>query len=103
MLLMYWSEPGDELMPLFDPPTTAAGFPKRDIVRSRYAELSGRDLAEIDFYVALACWKLAIILEGVFSRYAAGQYGKDAEAYEQFGEVVERLAEGADVAERRLG
>jgi aminoglycoside phosphotransferase (APT) family kinase protein len=102
MLLMYWSEPGDELMPLFDPPTTAAGFPKRDVVRSRYAELSGRDLAEIDFYVALACWKLAIILEGVFSRYAAGQYGKDAEAYEQFGEVVERLAEGADEAERRL-
>jgi len=103
MLLMYWSEPGDELMPLFDPPTTAAGFPNRDVVRSRYADLSGRDLAEIDFYVALACWKLAIILEGVFSRYAAGQYGKDAEAYEQFAGVVERLAEGADEAERRLG
>src|SRR3954453_23072819 len=103
MLLMYWSEPGDELMPLFDPPTTAAGFPNRDFVRSRYADLSGRDLAEIDFYVALACWKLAIILEGVFSRYAAGQYGKDAEAYEQFAGVVERLAEGADEAERRLG
>src|SRR3954447_8521782 len=103
MLLMYWSEPGDELMPLFDPPTTAAGFPDRDSVRRRYAEQSGRDLAEIDFYVALACWKLAIILEGVFSRYAAGQYGKDAGAYEQFGEVVVRLAEGADEAERRLG
>jgi aminoglycoside phosphotransferase (APT) family kinase protein len=103
MLLMYWSEPGDELMPLFDPPTTAAGFPSRDFVRSRYADLSGRDLAEIDFYVALACWKLAIILEGVFSRYAAGQYGKDAEAYEQFAGVVERLAAGADEAERRLG
>ncbi|MFL5891550.1 MAG: phosphotransferase family protein [Solirubrobacterales bacterium] len=103
MLLMYWSEPGDELMPLFDPPTTAAGFPNRDLVRSRYAERSGRDLAEIDYYVALACWKLAIILEGVFSRYAAGQYGTDAGAYEQFGEVVVRLAEGADEAERRLG
>jgi aminoglycoside phosphotransferase (APT) family kinase protein len=103
MLLVYWSEPGDELMPLFDPPTTAAGFPKREFVRTRYAELSGRDLAEVDFYVALACWKLAVILEGVFSRYAAGQYGKDAEAYEQFADVVERLAAGADEAERRLG
>jgi aminoglycoside phosphotransferase (APT) family kinase protein len=103
MLLVYWSEPGDELMPLFDPPTTAAGFPAREFVRARYAERSGRDLAEIDFYVALACWKLAVILEGVFSRYAAGQYGKDAEAYEQFAEVVERLAAGADEAERRLG
>jgi aminoglycoside phosphotransferase (APT) family kinase protein len=103
MLLVYWSEPGDELMPLFDPPTTAPGFPNREVVRSRYAERSGRDLGEIDFYVALACWKLAVILEGVFSRYAAGQYGKDAEGYQQFDEVVERLAEGADEAERRLG
>ena len=72
-------------------------------MRERYAERSGRDLAEIDFYVALACWKLAIILEGVFARYAAGQYGKDEEGYEQFAKVVERLADGADEAERRLG
>ena len=102
MLLVYWSEPGDELMPLFDPPTTASGFPPRDEVKRRYGELSARDLAEIDFYVALACWKLAIILEGVFARYAAGQYGQAAEGYQQFAEVVERLAAGADEAERRL-
>jgi aminoglycoside phosphotransferase (APT) family kinase protein len=102
MLLVYWSEPGDELMPLFDPPTTAPGFPNREYVKARYAERSGRDLAGIDFYVALACWKLAIILEGVFSRYAAGQYGKAAEGYKRFAEVVERLAVGADEAERRL-
>ena len=71
-------------------------------MRERYAERSGRDLAEIDFYVALALWKLAIILEGVFARYAAGQYGKAEEGFEQFAKVVERLAEGADEAERRL-
>ena len=47
-------------------------------------------------------WKLAIILEGVFARYAAGQYGEDDEGYQQFAKVVERLAEGADQAERRL-
>jgi aminoglycoside phosphotransferase (APT) family kinase protein len=102
MLLVYWSEPGDELMPLFDPPTTARAFPRRDEVKRRYAELSGRDLAAIDFYVALSYWKLAIILEGVFARYAAGQYGQAAERYQQFAEVVERLAEGAAEAERRL-
>jgi aminoglycoside phosphotransferase (APT) family kinase protein len=102
MLLVYWSQPGDELMPLFDPPTTAAGFPLRADVRDRYAELSGRDLSEIDYYVALGFWKLAIILEGVFARYAAGQYGKDEEGYQQFAKVVERLAEGADQAEQRL-
>jgi aminoglycoside phosphotransferase (APT) family kinase protein len=103
MLLVYWSEPDDELMPLFDPPTTAPGFPTRDEVKGRYAELSGRDLGEIDFYVALGFWKLAIILEGVFARYAAGQYGEVAEGHEQFAGVVDRLAMGADEAERRLG
>ena len=102
LLMVYWSEPGDDLMPLFDPPTMAAGFPSRDEVRRRYAERSGRDLSDLDFYVALGCWKLAIILEGVYARYAAGQYGKQAEGFEEFAKVVERLAEGADEAERRL-
>ena len=77
MLLVYWSEAGDELMPLFEPGDDGARLPAaREDVRERYAERSGRDLAEIDFYVALGFWKLAIILEGVYARYAAGQYGK---------------------------
>ncbi len=103
MLLVYWSEPGDELMPLFEAPTTAAGFPDRAEVRRRYAERSGRDLSQIDYYVALGCWRGAIILEGVFARYAAGQYGKTDEGFQRFAEIVERLAEAADEAERRLG
>ncbi len=103
MLLVYWSEAGDELTPLFEAPTTAAGFLARDEVRDRYARLSGRDVSGIDFYVALAWWKLGIILQGVYARYAAGQYGEPDEGYEQFGKIVERLAEAADQAERRLG
>jgi aminoglycoside phosphotransferase (APT) family kinase protein len=103
MLLVYWSEPGDELMPLFDAPTTAPGFPSRDEIRRRYGERSGRDLSGIDFYVALGCWKLAIILEGVYARFAAGQYGRADDGFQQFADMVERLAEGADEAERRLG
>jgi aminoglycoside phosphotransferase (APT) family kinase protein len=102
LLMVYWSREGDDLIPLFDPPTAAPGFPDRDELRSRYAEGSGRDLSELDFYVALGCWKLAIILEGVYARYAAGQYGKGEGGYEEFARIVERLAEGADEAERRL-
>ena len=103
MLLVYWSEQGDELVPLFEPATMAPGFLNRDEVKARYAERSGRDLSEIDFYVALGLWKLSIILEGVYARYAAGQYGKADEGFEQFGRLVERLAEGAAEAEGRLG
>ena len=103
MLIVYWSEPGDELMPLFEAPTTAAGFPTREDVRERYAGATGRDLSGIDFYVALASWKLAIVLQGVYARYAAGQYGESDEGFEEFTRIVARLAEAADEAERRLG
>lgn len=102
LLLVYWGEEGDELMPLFEPATVAPGFPGRDEVKARYAERSGRDLGEIDFFVALGYWKLSIILEGVYSRYVKGQYG-DAEGFEEFGKNVGRLAEAADRAVERLG
>jgi aminoglycoside phosphotransferase (APT) family kinase protein len=102
LLMVYWSEPGDEFVPLFEPATVAVGFPSREEMRGRYEERSGRDLSELDFYVALGYWKLAIILEGVFARYAAGQYGRADESFEQYAKVVERLAEAADEAESRL-
>jgi aminoglycoside phosphotransferase (APT) family kinase protein len=102
MLLVYWSEEGDDFMPLFAPATIAPGFPKRDEVRARYAERSDRDIGEIDFFVALGYWKLAVILEGVYARYAGGQYGKTDEGFEEFARIVERLAEAADAAEQRL-
>ena len=102
MLLVYWSQAGDEFMPLFAPATIAPGFPKRDDVRERYAERSGRDLGQIDFFIALGFWKLAIILEGVYARYASGQYGKTDEGFQEFAKIVERLGEAANQAANRL-
>ena len=103
LLLVYWGEEGDTLLPLFEPATMAPGFPGREDVKARYADRSGRDLSEIDFFVALGYWKLAIILEGVYSRYAKGQYGKPEDGFEEFGKNVGRLAEAADEAVDRLG
>ena len=78
------------------------GFPSRDEVRARYEEGSGRELSGIDYYVALGLWKLAIVLEGVFARYSAGQYGDEDDGGREFAKIVERLVEAADEAERRL-
>jgi aminoglycoside phosphotransferase (APT) family kinase protein len=101
LLMVYWSEPGDELIPLAEPATVEPGFPTREELRARYAERSGRDLSQLDFFVALGYWKLAIILEGVYARYAAGQYGKTDEGIHQFAIVVEQLATAAEEAEQR--
>lgn len=48
------------------------GFPTAAELIDRYASQSDRDLSSIDWYVVLACFKLAIILEGTFARAQAG-------------------------------
>ncbi|MFB4311437.1 phosphotransferase family protein [Actinomadura sp. GTD37] len=53
--------------------SSAPGFPSPDEVVARYAARSGRDVASIGFYVALACFKLAVISEGIHYRYLRGQ------------------------------
>ncbi len=101
LLMVYWPEAGEETIALGQPATLAPGFPTREELKARYAERSGRDLSQLDFFVALGYWKLAIILEGVYARYAAGQYGKVDPGIEAFARLVERLAEAAEQAERR--
>ncbi|GAA0375219.1 phosphotransferase family protein [Microbispora corallina] len=39
---------------------------------ARYAEASGRDLSRLGWYVGLACFKLAVIAEGIHFRYTQG-------------------------------
>ena len=66
------------------------GFPSPEEVRDLYGNLSERDLSKLDFYIAFAYWRLACILEGVYTRYAAGVMGNEADtdAIEIFGERV---------------
>ena len=104
LLMVYWpdrNEDGEEPIALGQPANLAPGFPSRAELRARYAERSGRDLSQLDFFVALGYWKLAIILEGVYARYKAGGYGKADTGVEYFARLVERLAEAATAAERR--
>jgi aminoglycoside phosphotransferase (APT) family kinase protein len=100
LLMAYWPERGEETIALGQPANLAPGFPTRNELAARYTERSGRDLAQLDFFLALGYWKLAIILEGVYARYAAGGYGKVDPGIEAFARLVERLAEAAEDAER---
>jgi aminoglycoside phosphotransferase (APT) family kinase protein len=100
LLMVYWPERGEETIALGQPANLAPGFPTRQELAGRYSERSSRDLADLDFFVALGYWKLAIILEGVYARYAAGGYGKVDPGIEHFARLVERLAGAAESAER---
>jgi aminoglycoside phosphotransferase (APT) family kinase protein len=70
------------------------GMPSRDQVVQHYAEVSGRQVDDLDYYIILAKWKLAVVLEQGFQR--AG----DDPKLEAFGPVVLDLMQGAaDLAE----
>ncbi len=73
-LMSFWLEPGEtsEFDEVAGNVTSTGGFPTRDEMVQRYAAGSGRDVADLTFYTALAIWKLAILLEGSYSRHLAG-------------------------------
>lgn len=53
------------------------GFPLAPELVEHYAQRSQRDLSAIRWYAVLACYKLAIILEGSHARACAGQAPRD--------------------------
>ena len=74
-LITYWAEPADTMSALVATPTASPGFWSRQQVLEAYDVVSDRSLVDIDFYLAFANWKLACILEGVYSRYIGGAMG----------------------------
>ena len=70
------------------------GMPSKDQVVDHYADISGRQVDDLDYYVILAKWKLAIVLEQGYQRAGAD------EKLQAFGPIVLQLMEGAaDLAE----
>ena len=51
----------------------AGGLPATAELIEHYAQRSSRDLSSMPWYAALACFKLAIILEGTYARSFAGK------------------------------
>jgi aminoglycoside phosphotransferase (APT) family kinase protein len=78
-LLSFWREPDDPdegaLRKLGDASWNVSalpGFPTRAALVERYTARTGRRMDHVAFYVALAIWKLAILLEGSYKRRLAG-------------------------------
>jgi aminoglycoside phosphotransferase (APT) family kinase protein len=77
----------------------APGYPAEAEILSRYAELSGRDVSDLGFYIALASFKSAVILEGIHYRYVHGQ--TVGEGFEHIGTRVEPLVASGLAALRK--
>ena len=74
-LLNYWPDPEDTGpdRPILNPGMDALGLPSRDEVVKRYAAGTGFDCADVAWYEAFACWKTAVILQQLHTRYLRGE------------------------------
>jgi len=71
---VYWYD-GEAANLRTNDPTPGGGFVPYAALLERYANRTGRDLSDIDYYVAFGCWRLAVISEGVYARYLHGAMG----------------------------
>ncbi|TCN50030.1 aminoglycoside phosphotransferase (APT) family kinase protein [Rhodococcus sp. SMB37] len=88
-MLMNWPEdmdaPGESAVSYVD----LSGMPNRSQMLAHYSEVSGRQVDDIDYYLILAKWKLAIVLEQGFQR--AG----DDVKLQSYGPVITDLMKSA--------
>ena len=103
LICVYWADSdGQAVLPQAGP-TAMEGFPGRDELVARYAEVSGRDISALDFYVAFGYWKLTCIIAGVYARYAGGAMGDvPAAQVAGFRAMVDTLAQLTDRAIDRI-
>jgi aminoglycoside phosphotransferase (APT) family kinase protein len=93
--LCYWVESEDpQALKDIMPTVTSCGiFITRDEFLQRYSVKSGRDVSNMDFYMVLAYFKLAVILQQIYIRWKRGQT-QDAR-FAAFGTRVNQLVQHA--------
>ena len=77
-MLALWQEPGEE--PVHTPYIDYTALPSRAQIAARYASQTGLDLSALNFYMALALFKLGIIMEGWYAKYKRGETAHRAHA-----------------------
>lgn len=107
VLLVYWAQSADQiaeqLQHIIPKITSLPGFPDRAGVADLYAQATGADLSALPFYVSFGYFKLAVVIQGIVARQAAGAMsGQD---FGPMGDLVGALAERgrSTLADRSLG
>ncbi|MFC6017056.1 phosphotransferase family protein [Plantactinospora solaniradicis] len=103
LLLTYWEVLGDsdaaDGNAVADGLGPRAGFPSGAELIDRYAGRSDVDVGPLHWHVALGCFKLAVICEGIHYRHTLGQ--TVGEGFDRIGDLVAPLVEHGLTAVRR--
>jgi len=88
LTLSYWADAGEGFPDINVGATVTAlpGFYSRAEFADRYAELTGRDVSGIGYYIAFGYFKLAVVLEGIHARFVLGK--TVGEGFEREGPAV---------------
>jgi aminoglycoside phosphotransferase (APT) family kinase protein len=96
LLVVYWvddpSDPAASALP-GGQADLGAGFPPREQMLAAYAARSDRDLSNLEWYIALGSYKLAIIAEGINARFLLGM--TVGEGFDTMGPAVPLIVDAA--------
>ena len=92
-MLSYWPDPDDKAGNVMTSMSADQGWLTRREMLDLYEERTGRVMREFPFYQAFALFKLAIIMEGSYSRFVRGQ--ADDPLFAGMKERVPALADAA--------
>ncbi len=85
-----------------DAASAVVGMPSRERLAARYAERTGRDLSQLDFYLGFNWWKSAMIIHGVYARYMSGQKSTAGIDLDDLRLRIERSLTQAELAINRM-
>ena len=91
LTLCYWTWADKARLMVHRSPSSMPGWYTRDDFVHRYSKESGRDVSNIRFYEVLGVFKLAVILQQIYSRFRRGQTSDSR--FQNFGEDVRGLIE----------
>jgi aminoglycoside phosphotransferase (APT) family kinase protein len=79
LLLAFWGDerPARPAMPWIQALSRVPGTPPRAALAARYGTATGRPVGALPWYMALAFWKLAAIIESAYAQYERGELDSD--------------------------
>lgn len=91
--LSYWIQADDppEMHGMVRQPSTAPGMMTRQDILDFYADRTGADVSNFQFYYVYGIWRLAVIIQQIYYRYYHGQ--TDNPKFKSYAQMVNALGQ----------
>ena len=98
LFLTYWTMKGGSQQSSLRAVTNGPGWMTREEIIEKYQAMTGHDVSQIVFYETFASFKVAVVIQQIYFRYARGQT-RD-ERFRQLDALVRELIQSAHASAR---